>query len=112
MRDYLKKSPAVVDRFLKALVDAESFINANPAETIKIIADAVQMDVATMTGIRSNFDFKLGLDADIIKLMKKQADWDASSGKPANVSDIDRTLRGLVELEHLRRIAPDRISGF
>ncbi len=112
MRDYLKKNPAVVDRFVKALVDAESFINANPAETIKIIADAVQMDVATMTGIRDNFVFKLGLDADIIKLMKKQADWDASTGKPANVSDIDRTLRGLIEPEHLRRIAPDRISGF
>jgi hypothetical protein len=37
--------------------------------------------------------------------MRKQAE-------PANVSDIDRTLRELIVPDHLRRIAADRIKGF
>lgn len=112
MRDYLKKNGDIAQRFIKALIEAEGLIASNKDEAVKIIAQAVQMDAGTMASIWSNYQYKVALDASILTLMKKQADWDAQSGKPANVPDVDKAIKGLVQIDFLKAVAPDRISGF
>jgi aliphatic sulfonates family ABC transporter substrate-binding protein len=112
MRAYVQKNPKLVQEFLKALLDAEAFMRSNRDESTKIVADALQMDVPTMAAIWSNFDYRLGLNADILELFKKEAEWDVSSGKPVSVSDVNATLRSLVIVDHLKAVAPDRVVGF
>jgi NitT/TauT family transport system substrate-binding protein len=112
MRDYVDKNPKLVQEFLKALLDAEAFLKNNRDESTGIVADALQMDQPTMAAIWSNFDYRLGLNADILELFKKEAQWDISSGKPATVSDIDGAIRGLVITTDLKAVAPGRVVGF
>ena len=109
---YVEKNPKLVQGFLKALLDTEAFMRSNPDESTKIVADALQMDTPTMAAIWSNFVYKVGLDAKILDLFKKEAQWDISTGKPVAVSDIDGAIRGLVVTGDLKAVAPDRVAGF
>jgi ABC-type nitrate/sulfonate/bicarbonate transport system substrate-binding protein len=112
MRDYVQKNSKLVQEFLKALLDAEAFMRSNPEESTKIVAEALQMDVPTMAAIWGNFDYRLGLNADILELFKKEAEWDISSGKPVSVSDVGAAIRGLVIVDDLKAVAPERVVGF
>lgn len=112
MRDYVQKNQDTVRKLLLALIDAEGFINQNPDESLKLIAEASGMDVPTFAGIRSDFNYRVELNPHLMEMLRKQAQWDISTGKPAGVPNVEQTLKQLVMPEILRSIAKERVVGY
>lgn len=101
--DYLEKNQVLVEQFLKAHLEAISFINENPAQSSKII----QSEIESITGQNLSIDIierslartKMTAELDA-SILQELADLSAELGFINNDSDLD----GFVDLSYLNII--------
>ncbi len=80
MRAYLDANPAIVKKFIAALIDAENWVKANPDEAIATVADAAGMKRDDLRPIWSDYVYRVRIDDRLIEILKTHAAWRLASG--------------------------------
>ncbi|MFL2781888.1 MAG: NrtA/SsuA/CpmA family ABC transporter substrate-binding protein [Rhodospirillales bacterium] len=109
MQDYLKKNPELIKAFLKALIDAEAFMKANPKESIAIVAKIAGMKEASLAAIWKDYVYNVVLDQRQIDVLSAHAAWRLASGNhPPKATMPDFTK--VIFPGPLKSVAPDRVT--
>lgn len=72
---FTERSPETVLRFLRALVRAEAFVAANPAESQEIMSQFSHIDRDLLSGIWNDFQFNLSLTQSLLFTLEDEARW-------------------------------------
>ncbi len=113
MRPYLDANPELIDRFLRALIDAESWMKANREEAITMVAETVGMKREDLAPIWDDYVYQVVLDDKQVKVLKTHAAWRLESGNhPPGAQTPD--FFTVIETGPLKKIDPSRvtITGF
>jgi ABC-type nitrate/sulfonate/bicarbonate transport system substrate-binding protein len=108
-RPYLNSNGALVDKFLRALVEAEGWLKSNPDEAIATIADAVGMKRDELAAIWPDYVYRVRIDDQLLGILKLHAAWRLASGNHppgAVMPDFSKVL----VLDPLRAIDPARVT--
>ena len=71
----IEKQPAVSQRLLTALLEAQAFIRAHPTEAEVILAKGWQRDSEFLRSAQKTSNFAISLDQGLIVAMEDEADW-------------------------------------
>ncbi len=108
MREYAEKNGAVVEKFLRALAKAETFLKSHEAEAKQVLLDSISIKRDVLDHIWPNFRFDLVLEQDILDLIVKEAQFAVESGAvPAGSKTPD--YRGMFEPCFLARIDATKV---
>ncbi|MES2196666.1 MAG: NrtA/SsuA/CpmA family ABC transporter substrate-binding protein [Pseudomonadota bacterium] len=108
-RPYLSANGPLVDKFLRALVEAETWLKANPEEAITTIAEVVGMKRDELAAIWPDYVYRVRIDDQLLGILKLHAAWRLSSGNHppgAVMPDFSKVL----VLDPLRAIDPARVT--
>ncbi|MHB9004138.1 MAG: ABC transporter substrate-binding protein [Coriobacteriia bacterium] len=75
MNEWIEENPEAVERFLRALQDAEEFVAANPDETVEIITETLKLSDEYSARVRGQNSFALSLDQSLVVAMEDEARW-------------------------------------
>ena len=75
MRPYVERHPEVVERYLRALADAERYVEEHEAEAQSFLKERLSYEDAYMEHIWGKFTFAIGLDKDMVLSMEEQTRW-------------------------------------
>ncbi|MDR1955612.1 MAG: ABC transporter substrate-binding protein [Treponema sp.] len=104
--DIIARNPAGVERFLKALDDATTFIKEHPEETAQIAYDDLKLPVdAALKGILAQ-NYELRLSQEDLDQITSVANWSIDNGLIKNRYNI----RDFVDLTPLRNALPERVT--
>jgi ABC-type nitrate/sulfonate/bicarbonate transport system substrate-binding protein len=109
MRSYLDSNGPLVQKFLRALLQAEAWSKANPDEAITTVADAVGMKRDELAAIWSDYIYRVRIDDQLLGILKLHAAWRLDSGNHppgATMPDFSKVLA----LEPLRSVDPSRVT--
>lgn len=106
---FLSANPAVVKKFLAALIDAEEWLKAHPEDAITTIATAVGMNRDELASIWSDYVYKVRIDDQLLDTLKTHAAWRLASGNhPPNASMPD--FATVLALEPLKSLDAKRVT--
>jgi len=100
--------PEAVRKLLRALLKAEAFIDANPAETLDIMARATGTDRRDMDSSMQFLDFRVGLDQSLLVTLESQARW-AIRNRFVDRKEIPNFLEHIY-LDGLKAVKPDAVT--
>lgn len=75
LRPWAESHEDTCKRFLRALVKATDFIHQNKDESVKIVANRIQMEPGELAAVWENYTFEIELDPSLINLLLDQAKW-------------------------------------
>jgi ABC-type nitrate/sulfonate/bicarbonate transport system substrate-binding protein len=108
-RQYLDSNGPLVQKFLRALLDAEAWMKSNPDEAIATIADTVGMKRDELGALWNDYVYRVRLDDPLLGILKLHAQWRLDSGNHppgAIMPDFTKVLA----LEPLRSVDPGRVT--
>lgn len=79
-KGFVQSDPETLDRYLRALVEAERYQNEHEADAKRLLADTLGYDEGYMERIWPRFDFGVRLDQDLLVTMENQARWNIAGG--------------------------------
>jgi NitT/TauT family transport system substrate-binding protein len=79
-RAYLEANPAIVSKFLAALIEAEGWVKAHPNEAIDIVATASGMKRDELAAIWPDYVYHVRLDDKLLETLKTHAAWRLETG--------------------------------
>jgi ABC-type nitrate/sulfonate/bicarbonate transport system substrate-binding protein len=107
--EYLDENPEVIDRFLRALIDAEQWMAENREEAITVVAETVGMDQDELALIWDDYIYEVVLDQRTMDVLKAHAEWRLESGNhPDGATMPDFTE--VIFAEPLKSIDPTRVK--
>lgn len=110
MKSYLEKNPELIDKFLRALIDAEAWMKANPEDAITVVAETVGMKRETLAAIWKDYIYEVVLDDKQMNILRAHAAWRLKSGNhPPNATMPDFTK--VVVSGPLKKIDPSRVRA-
>ncbi len=104
-----RDNPEQVEKILRALKDAEEFIEQSPEEAKEVVMKYTNLDRATVDSIWSSFDFRIGLTDALPAYLQREASWAKETGK-TDAHSVMPDIESLIWPDALRRIAPDSIE--
>ena len=111
-RPYLDANGALVQKFLRALLDAEAWLKANPDEAITTIADIVGMKRDELAAIWPDYVYRVRIDDQLLGILKLHAAWRLESGNHppgATMPDFAKVLALEAAARHrCRAVSPSR----
>lgn len=100
---------ATITALLKALVDAQGFISANPARAKQIMQGYTKLDASVADGIWNNFSFKPALGPSLLEYWNDETAWAKETGKiPQDFKAPD--FRTILEPSFLQAVSPSSVS--
>lgn len=78
--DLVRDRAAAVEKFLRGLLEAETFFREHPEEARRRVASALAMEAADVDAIWEPFDFRVRLDQGLLVLLDDEARWAIRSG--------------------------------
>jgi NitT/TauT family transport system substrate-binding protein len=78
--DLPSKKPGIVKGILKALIRAENFVRERPQESIKIVADAVGIEMELLRRSWKYENFRVSLDQQLLLSLEDESRWAIKSG--------------------------------
>lgn len=109
MQTYLEKNRDKVVRFLKAMIEAEGWMKAHPAEAIAIVAKAVGMNEADLAAVWSDYVFEVVLDERTIDVLTAHANWRLETGNAPTGAKMPDFSKVIFE-DVLSSIDPSRVK--
>jgi len=106
--EFVQKYPEKIKRLLKALIQAEEFVKNNDLEAKEIIARQVNLDLAYIESIWSDFHFVIELPQSIIMVMEDQARW-AIKNNLTEATEVPNYL-DYIYLDALEEIKPEVVT--
>lgn len=104
----IERRPDIVERYLRALVDAERYVRENGRETRAFVARTLLYDDAYVNAIWPKFKFEVKLDQYLLLAMETQARWTIDNG----LTDR-RMVPNYLEYIHfgaLENVKPDAVT--
>tara|TARA_R110001592_G_scaffold129761_5_gene342491 strand:+ start:7407 stop:8390 length:984 start_codon:yes stop_codon:yes gene_type:complete len=109
MKSYLKDNPELISAFLKALIDAEAWMKANPEEAIATVAKVAGMKADALAAIWKDYVYNVVLDQKQLDVLTAHAAWRLESGNHppgATMPDFSK----VIVPGPLKAVAPDRVT--
>jgi NitT/TauT family transport system substrate-binding protein len=107
-QDYLGKNGTTVQKFLRALVDAHQWIQANPKEAMGVIADTVGMKREDFAPLWGDYNYDVVLDEQVFSVLRTHSQWRLDTkNAPSGATMPD--FKTVVVPDPLRAVAADRV---
>lgn len=74
-KEYAQNNPEIIESFLRALQKSVSFIQQDFDESVKIVAQSIQIDPQFLLDLRSIYHFKISLEQDFLLTLENQSRW-------------------------------------
>ncbi len=105
---FLEREASNVERFLRALIRAEAFVQAHPAEAKRMMARDLSVEPALVDRFWQNATFTVDLPYSLLGTMKDQAQWVVEEG----LTDADHApdFRPVIAAGPLRAIDAARVG--
>ena len=108
-RSYLEANPAVLSKFLAALIEAEGWVKAHPDEAIDIVAAATGMKRDELAPIWSDYVYHVRLDDKLLETLKTHAAWRLETGNhPPGAAMPD--FSKIIAAAPLKALDPARVT--
>jgi NitT/TauT family transport system substrate-binding protein len=108
-QDFLAAKQDVVVRFVRAMVEAHTWMKANAEEAIADVATTVGMPRQDLAAIWADYSYDVAIDARTTDVLKAHAGWRLETGNaPSGATMPDFTK--LIFPAPLRAVAPERVS--
>jgi NitT/TauT family transport system substrate-binding protein len=112
MQDYLRTHERQITAMIRALLDAEAFIQSNKAETIDIMSHVVGVDRSVVEASWSNFEFRIALDPALLDTLETHSRWRIATGNlPQGVTGVP-DYRKVIVAAPLKSVDAKRVTGF
>jgi len=109
-QSYLKTHETLIENFLAAMIDAESWMKAHPKMAVADVADMVGMKPTDLTPIWDKYVYHVALDQKQIDILTLNSTWRLKSGNhPVGATTLP-DLNKFVFPGPLRAVAPDRVT--
>jgi len=108
-KSYAENNKEQVNRFLKALLRAESYIKNNPTESQKIISKRIGADPEIVKSIWDAFTFEITLEQSILVALEDEAQWAIDIG--VTKKPIPNYLE-FINYSSLQTIKPEAVNIF
>lgn len=80
LKNWADKNSQIVEKFLRALMKATDYIHSNKDESVKIVADHIQIESDELSEIWHYYTFKIVLDQLLMDALIDEAKWAIASG--------------------------------
>ncbi|HYD15828.1 MAG TPA: ABC transporter substrate-binding protein, partial [Hyphomicrobium sp.] len=110
LQDYLAKNKSIVERFLKASIEAEAWIKANRADAIAVVAKAVNLPADELSPIWDDYVYNVVLDDKQLNVLKTHTAWRLESGNHPEGATAAPDFSAVIFPEPLRTVAPERVT--
>jgi NitT/TauT family transport system substrate-binding protein len=107
-RESVRNHPATVKQLLRALLQAERFVNDNPAAASAIVAKATRLDPGLFEAVWPNFRLRLVLPQGLLAMLEDQAQW-AIANRYAEAAEVPNFLE-TVYLDGMLAVRPETVS--
>jgi NitT/TauT family transport system substrate-binding protein len=108
MLDFVKKHPETVKKALRALVRAETFVQQNPVEARRLVADFLKLDKALLDEIWPILTTRVKLDQAMLVDLEEQTRWVLKKGLTA-CKDMPNYL-DFIYVDGLLAVKPEAVS--
>ena len=108
MQAFVNKNPETIEKVLRALIRAESFIRENPDESRKILAEYSNMDETLLKEIWDIYSFSVRLDQSFIVTLEDEARW-AIKNKLTDKKEVPNYL-SFIYLDGLKKVKPEAVN--
>jgi ABC-type nitrate/sulfonate/bicarbonate transport system substrate-binding protein len=105
---WLRANPALAEKFLRALTQAEDYVVTNPDGAKAIVRDALGLDSGSMEAVWKRNQFSLTLDQSLIAAMEDETRWLIQNDLTTQTSVPD--FVGYVWGEGLRAVRPEAVN--
>ncbi len=106
--DFIASHKTAIDKLLRSLLEAEEFIQSDPAASQLIVAKRLGYEVTFVNQIWLGHNFELTLQANMLTLMDDEYRWATQNGLTEN-TEIPK-YSNFIHLEALEKIKPDAVS--
>ncbi|HBC09170.1 MAG TPA: ABC transporter substrate-binding protein, partial [Rhodospirillaceae bacterium] len=104
-----KDNPELISAFLKALIEAEAWMKANPEEAIATVAKVAGMKADALAAIWKDYVYNVVLDQKQVDVLTAHAAWRLESGNhPPGATMPDFST--VIVPGPLKAVAPDRVT--
>ena len=107
-QDFAKKNPQLIERFLRALIRAQGFVEKEPGEAQAIMAKATGNDIKLVRAVWANFNYRVQLDEIVLISLEDETRWAVKNGL------TDRTVMpnygDYIYRDGLRSVAPKAVK--
>jgi ABC-type nitrate/sulfonate/bicarbonate transport system substrate-binding protein len=100
--------PEETARFIRALAEAEDYMNAHPAEAGAIVQRRLMLDPAYMDAVRRQNQFSLTLDQSLVTAMEDESRWMIANNL-TNVTEIP-DFRSYLYTDGLESVRPGSVN--
>ncbi len=105
---FIRTRPLVIERLIKALIDAEKFMENYKAEAKKIIGKRLNLGHAHLDSVWQQSHFEMRLDQDLLILMDAETRW-TMEHKLTDSKDMPDYLE-FIHMEGLLRVRHEAVS--
>jgi len=109
IHERLMEKPAAVEAMLRAIKEADDYLNTNRSGTVDILRKEINLSPELINSVLDALDQRLTLDAVLVKNLCQGHEFLKLQGK---IADTSKALEwdSVVQDQYLRRVAPDRVS--
>ncbi len=106
--DFIKKNPEVIKKVLRALIKAEIFAKENPSESIKIVANALNIKDELLKDFWDIYSIKVTLDQFFLLSLENEARW-AIKNNLTNATKVPNYLN-YIYFDALEAVKPEAVT--
>lgn len=106
--EWIEENPQAVERFLRALEDAEEYVASHPEETVRIIKDTLKLNDEYSTLVREQNSFALSLDQSLVVAMEDEARWMIRN--KITTATVMPDFGAYIHAEGLRAVKPGAVN--
>jgi ABC-type nitrate/sulfonate/bicarbonate transport system substrate-binding protein len=108
MKKYESENPEIIDKFLRALVRAEEFLELHPEESILIVSEYSETQPEVLEEMMERQEYGVVITEFMEDLLEDEAQWamDMDFSKAKSIPDYGK----IINPEHLIRIDPKRVN--
>lgn len=107
-KDWAKSNPELLERFLRAIDSAETFIAEHSKESQEIVAERLQIDPLFIASVWDDFSYGLFLDQAILLTFEQQARW-MIANKLTDKSTLPNYL-DFIYFDALEAVKPEAVT--
>jgi ABC-type nitrate/sulfonate/bicarbonate transport system substrate-binding protein len=107
--EFLATNRPVVERFLRALIDAEGFIREHPLESQAIVARELKAELGGIGAIWSDMEVEISLSQATLRQLESEGEWASRYVEGGRPSALPNYL-SVIDSEILEQIDSKRVS--
>src|SRR3989338_2282312 len=107
-KDFIASNPEVLEKFLRAIEQAEQFIEDNRVEAVTIVSERLKLDKAQVDALWDDYDYQLTLDQSVLKVLEQEAQWAMENNLTTATKAPD--YRNYIYVDTLKKVKPEAVK--